>query len=71
MENIERQRKILSGNSEFEMNVEYLMEENDLHYTMTRDQFNNISKPIYDRLQNNLLLVREEIKNKGIELHSV
>lgn len=39
MEYIEKQRKILSGNSEHEMNVEYLMEENDLHYSMKREEF--------------------------------
>lgn len=71
MENIERQRKILSGNTEFEMNIEYLMEENDLHYTMTRDQFNSISQPVFTKLREILLRVRDEIKQKGIELHSV
>lgn len=51
MENIERQRKILSGNSEFQMNVEYLMEENDLHYVMKREQFNSISAPVFNKVQ--------------------
>lgn len=36
MENIEKQRKILSGNLEHDLNIEYLMEENDLNYTMKR-----------------------------------
>ena len=39
MENIEKQRKVLSGNNEFEMNVEYLMEENDLQYSMKKQEF--------------------------------
>jgi molecular chaperone DnaK (HSP70) len=36
MENIEKQRKILSGNLEHDLSIEYLMEENDLSYTMKR-----------------------------------
>lgn len=36
METIERQRKILSGNMEHDLNIEYIMEENDLNYTMKR-----------------------------------
>jgi hypothetical protein len=36
METIERQRKVLSGNLEHDLSIEYLMEENDLHYTMKR-----------------------------------
>lgn len=66
MENIERQRKILSGNSEFEMNIEYLMEENDLHYTMKREEFNNVSKPVFAKLEEALIRTRNEIKQKGI-----
>lgn len=39
VETIERQRKILSANSEYAMNLEYLMEENDLMYNMKREEF--------------------------------
>jgi heat shock protein 4 len=39
VEAIERQRKTLSANSEYTMNQEYLMEENDLLYNMKRDEF--------------------------------
>lgn len=37
METIERQRKILSGNLEHDLNIEYLMEEYDINYTMKRE----------------------------------
>jgi heat shock protein 4 len=47
MESVERQRKILSGNLEHDLNIEYLMEENDLNYTMTREQFEKICEPIF------------------------
>ena len=38
-ENIEKQRKVLSGNQEYDFNIDCLLEENDLSYTMTRGQF--------------------------------
>lgn len=71
MEYIERQRKILSGNTEFEINCEYLMEEEDLHYTMKREEFVNISKPVFDQIHQVLVKAREVLKEKGITLHSV
>jgi heat shock protein 4 len=71
MENIEKQRKVLSGNSEFEMNIEYLMEENDLQYSMKRDQFEQISNPVFNQIHDILLRTRENLKEKGIKLHSV
>jgi molecular chaperone DnaK (HSP70) len=43
MENIERQRKILSANSEYSMNLEYLMEENDLNYNIKREEFEKLA----------------------------
>jgi len=36
---IEKQRKVLSGNSEASINVESLMEDEDLNYVMTRDEY--------------------------------
>lgn len=50
MENIEKQRKILTGNREHELNIEYLMEENDLRYNMKREQFEQISQPIFNAI---------------------
>jgi molecular chaperone DnaK (HSP70) len=47
-ENIEKQRKVLSGNQEYDFNIDCLLEENDLSYTMTRGQFEEISKPVLD-----------------------
>ena len=47
------------------------MEENDLHYSMSRDQFNQISKPVFDKMSELLLRARQTLKEKGINLHSV
>ncbi len=50
MENIEKQRKILSGIMEHDLNIEYLMEENDLHYCLKREEFEKISQPIFQAI---------------------
>lgn len=71
MENIERQRKILSGNLEFDMNIEYLMEEEDLRYTMKREEFIAVSAPVFEKIRDLILAAREALKDKGINLHSV
>jgi molecular chaperone DnaK (HSP70) len=50
VESIERQRKILSANSEYTVNLEYLMEENDFNYTMKRDEFEKLAEPVFNRI---------------------
>lgn len=37
MENIEKQRKVLSANSDHSLNMEYLVDDHDLTYTMKRE----------------------------------
>jgi molecular chaperone DnaK (HSP70) len=71
MEQIERQRKILSGNIEHDLSIEYLMEENDLHYTMTREKFEEISQPIFKGIVEVLVRMREALKARNISLHSI
>ena len=46
MDAIEKQRKILSGIKEHEMNLEYLMDENDLQYTLKRSELEDLAKAI-------------------------
>ena len=58
MENIERQRKILSGNIEHDLNIEYLMEENDMQYTMKRELFEKIMEPILAAVSETLTKMR-------------
>lgn len=71
MEQIERQRKILSGNAEHDLNIEYLMDECDLQYTMTRPKFEEISEPIFKAIFDLLTKVKENLKAKNINLHSI
>lgn len=71
MEQIERQRKILSGNMEHDLNIEYLMDEYDLQYTMTRQNFEEISKPIFLGIIEVLTRMRDALKARNINLHSI
>lgn len=68
---IEKQRKILSANSEANINVEYLVEDEDLNYHITRQEFEGIIAGELNRFRDVLLKLREEIQNKKIPIHSV
>lgn len=39
LEGIEKQRRVLSGNHEYDFNIDCLLEDNDFSYTMKREQF--------------------------------
>jgi heat shock protein 4 len=65
---IEKQRKILSANSEASVNVDNIVEDEDLSYNLTRDNFEDIIAPILQKFQNALLNLKSEIK---IPIHSV
>ena len=51
---IEKQRKVLSGNSEASINVESLMEDEDLNYVMTRDEYQNMVSTVLEQMKNEL-----------------
>ena len=38
-QNIEKQRKVLSGNMDFDFTIECLLDEKDISYTMKREEF--------------------------------
>lgn len=61
MENIEKQRKILSANSEHNMNLEYLMEENDLMYNLKREELEKLAEPVLKRIEECLLKIKAEL----------
>jgi heat shock protein 4 len=71
MESIERQRKILSGNTEHDLSIECLMEDCDLQYTMKREEFERINEPIFNAVAEVLTKVKESLKHKNIALHSI
>lgn len=68
---IEKQRKILSANSEADCNCEYLVEDCDLNETLTRVDFEKLIQPTLARIKEAINLVIEDLKAKKIELHSV
>lgn len=71
MEAIERQRKILSANEDAGCNVEYLVEEDDFNYNLTRDSFEKLAAPVFERFKGFLDHCVNESKINIKELHSV
>ena len=72
MEGIERQRKVLTANSEAMLNVEFLHEDIDYSSNTTREELENIAAPVLQRLEK---LFAEGVAQLGKErktgLHSV
>jgi len=48
---VERLRKVLSGNTEADINLEYLVEDYDLNGTMTREQFESMNSDLLDKIR--------------------
>lgn len=71
MENIEKQRKILSANSEHTMNLEYLMEENDLNYNLKREEFEKLAEPVLQKAEQLFEKIKAEINEKKIVVHGI
>lgn len=71
MESIEKQRKVLSGNLESDINIEYLMEDNDLNYCMKREKFEELAAPVLAEVKRVLIKMRESLKAKNIKLNSI
>jgi heat shock protein 4 len=71
MEAIERQRKVLSANEDSGCNVEYLVEEDDFNYSLTRDTFEKLAQPVFERFKGFLDHCVAESKINIKELHSV
>jgi heat shock protein 4 len=71
MENIEKQRKILSANSEQSLNMEYLIEDHDLLYTMKREEFEKLAEPVLSRLFVALQKHKIDLEGANIKLNSI
>ena len=68
---IEKQRKILSANSEASCNMECLFDDLDFNYLMTREEFEKLNEGLIDQIRNLLLTTMTESKLKLKDLHSV
>ncbi|RZK03784.1 MAG: hypothetical protein EOO43_22945, partial [Flavobacterium sp.] len=65
---IEKQRKVLSANSEAVISVDNIAEDEDMSYTLSREQFEDIITPIVSRFGQILSQLRSVIK---VPIHSV
>lgn len=65
---IEKQRKILSANSDANINVDYIVEDNDLSYHLTREKLEEIMAPVVQKFRDTLEALKAEIK---VPLHSI
>ena len=54
LEAIEKQRKVLSANSEASVNLEYLLEDCDLNHTLSREKYEQMIAPIVNKLKETL-----------------
>ena len=68
---IEKQRKILSANTEASCNMECLFDDLDFNYLMTREEFEKLNESLIDQIRNLLLTTMTESKLKLKDLHSV
>ena len=59
---IEKQRKILSGNKECSIHLESLLEDEDLHRNLKREEFEELIQPMTDRFQQ---LLQETLTQSG------
>ncbi|CAK94865.1 unnamed protein product (macronuclear) [Paramecium tetraurelia] len=71
LEAIEKARKVLSANSEAQINVEYLVEDEDFNTLIKRDEFEQLAQPVLLQIQAQLELLYNQVQNLKLQLHSV
>jgi molecular chaperone DnaK len=64
LETIAKVRKILTGNRETNLTIDSLMEDEDMNYCITREEFETLSAPIITRFRQTLVRALEEAKLK-------
>jgi heat shock protein 4 len=68
---IEKQRKVLSANNVSSILLEYLFNDEDLDYTMTRDEYEILISPVLQRFDKLMQDVSNYLKKRGTQLWSV
>jgi heat shock protein 4 len=71
LNNIQKQRKILSANTEGLINIECLFEDYDFAYTMTRTEFETLNEPHLNQIRELLISAVSESQVNLADLHSV
>ena len=70
-EQIEKQRRVLSGNLEYDFNIDCLLEDNDFSFTMKREHFEAISQPVFTTIAKFFNEAKEEMTQRGIEVNHI
>jgi heat shock protein 4 len=65
LEAIMKTRKILTANKEANLSIESLMEDEDLSYNLTRDEFEKIIEPVLNKFRNLLLNAIQNAVSEG------
>lgn len=68
---IERMRKVLSANMESSINIECLLEDEDMNYTLKREEFENLIKDSIHQIQDTLNSLKDLLVKKGIKYSDV
>jgi molecular chaperone DnaK (HSP70) len=55
LESIEKARKIISSTSDSNINIDYLLEEEDLNFNLKREEFEKMVEPLTSRFTELLL----------------
>jgi molecular chaperone DnaK (HSP70) len=55
---LEKQRKILSANSEATLNVDFIVEDYDLNHTLKREEYETINAKFFDKFREQLTQLR-------------
>ncbi len=56
---------------EHDLSIECLLEDEDLHYSMKRHEYEQICQPVVDRFKKLLKSFYEELKLKGIKIDAI
>ncbi len=56
---------------EHDLSIECLLEDEDLHYSMKRQEYEQICQPVVDRFKKLLQSFYEELKLKGIKIDAI
>lgn len=65
LESIEKARKIISSVPDSNINIDYLLEEEDLNFNLKRDDFEKMIEPLTQRFSQ---LLKETIAESGLSV---
>jgi heat shock protein 4 len=71
LDTIAKMRKILTGNRETSLNIDSLMDDEDMNFMVTRDEFESLAAPIINKFRQTILNALAEAKLKVSDISSV